>query len=193
MNDFEVRGHKNAMYRGVEDFTLSGYASMFDTWASIGGQFDERVMPGAFAKTLAEDDQVALWNHEDRYPLARRSAGSLELHEDSQGLHTLIRLDPKISYHNDLWQGVKNGTIRNMSFRFSVEPDGEEYTRDKSGRAKRTIHEARLFEVSPVTFPAYESTSISARAQRRVHEVSHPDLILRVQRLRLFADALRNI
>jgi len=99
MNDFEVRGHKNAMYRGVEDFTLSGYASMFDTWASIGGQFDERVMPGAFAKTLAEDDQVALWNHEDRYPLARRSAGSLELHEDSQGLHTLIRLDPKISYH----------------------------------------------------------------------------------------------
>lgn len=192
MSDFEVRGHKNAMYRGVQDFTLAGYAAMFNSWANIGG-FDERVMPGAFARTLVEDDCVALWNHEDRYPLARRSAGSLELHEDSQGLHTLIRLDPAISYHADLWAGVKSGVIKNMSFRFSVEPDGETYERDKHGRAKRTIHEAKLFEVSPVTFPAYESTSISARAQRRVHEVSHPDLVLRVQRLRLLAGALRSI
>jgi len=189
MSDFEVRGHKNAMYRGVQDFTLAGYAVVYGHWADIGN-FDERVMPGAFKRTLAEDDPVALWNHEDCYPLARRSAGSLELHEDAQGLHTLIKLDPAISYHNDLWAGVKNGTIKNMSFRFSVEPDGETYDRDKYGRAKRTITEARLYEVSPVTFPAYEATSISARAQRRVHEVSHPDLILRVQRLRLFADTL---
>ena len=141
MSDFEVRGHKNAMYRGVPDFTLAGYAVVYGHWANIGN-FDERVMPGAFKRTLAEDDPVALWNHEDRYPLARRSAGSLELHEEAKASY-LDTARSQISYHNDLWQGVKNGTIRNMSFRFSVEPDGEEYTRDKSGRAKRTIHEAR--------------------------------------------------
>ncbi len=190
MGDFELRAHKDGLHRGLQEFVLAGHAVVFNQWANIGGQFDERIMPGAFNRTLAEDDQVALWNHRDEFPLARRSTGSLDLRDDGEGLYCTIRLDPQVSYCHDLWHGVKNGTIRNMSFRFSVDADGEEYERDRYGRAKRTIHEARLYEVSPVTFPAYEATSISARAQLRVREVAHPDLILRVQRLRAFADTL---
>ena len=132
---------------------------------------------------------MALWNHDDRYPLARQSAGTLRLQEDPQGLHAEIKLNPEIGYHRDLWHAIKDGTVKGMSFRFSVPDGGEQYKRGSIGRARRTLTEVILYEVGPVTFPAYEATSISARTEQRVQEIMRPDLVLRARRLRLLAEA----
>jgi len=146
------------------DFTIRGYAVVWDSWAKIGGKFFERVSPGAFTETLQRDDQLALWNHSDQYPLGRKSSGSLNLIQDKHGLHSEIKLNPKISFHRDVFESVRSGVIRGMSFRFAVDENGEELTRDSSNDLRRTIKTATLFEVSPVTFPAYEQTTIDTRA-----------------------------
>jgi HK97 family phage prohead protease len=152
--------------------TLRGYAVVFNQWANIGGRFQERVSPGAFSQTLQENDQVALWNHSDQHPLGRRSAGTLKLLEDKHGLHAEIRLNPKISFHKDVFEAVKDGTIAGMSFRFSVPQGGETLERDERNGLRRTITAATLYEVSPVTFPAYSETEISARASEYLERMA---------------------
>lgn len=177
--------------RSAGEYVLGGYAAVFGRWATINDKLEERILPGAFAKTIKERDVVALWNHDDRYALARQSAGTLRLQEDSQGLHSEIKLNPEIQFHRDLWNSIKDGTVRGMSFRFSVPDGGEQYERGSIGRARRTLTQVTLYEVGPVTFPAYEATSISARTEQRVHEIMHPELVLRAKRLRLLAEAIR--
>lgn len=155
-------------------YVLDGYASVFGDWADIGGMFMERIMPGAFKKTLAEADQVALWNHNDQYPLGRKSMGTLELREDDHGLAFTIQLDDEIQYHRDAYLAARKGLIQGASFRFSVPGGKEDWDRDDDEQLRRTIRELRLFEVSPVTFPAYESTELQARAAEYLSAVEVP-------------------
>lgn len=147
-----------------DDYELRGYAAVFDTWSDIGGKFYERFMPGAFTKTINESDQVALWNHNDQYPLGRKSEGSLELSEDKHGLAFRVKLNPEIPSHKEVYLQTKNRLIKGASFGFSVVNNKEDWERDDEERLRRTIREVRLYEVSPVTFPAYEATELQARA-----------------------------
>ena len=147
-----------------DGYELHGYAAVFDTWSDIGGKFYERFMPGAFTKTINESDQVALWNHNDQYPLGRKSEGSLELSEDKHGLAFRVKLNPEIPSHKEVYLQTKNRLIKGASFRFSVVNNKEDWERDDEERLRRTIREVRLYEVSPVTFPAYEATELQARA-----------------------------
>ena len=123
-------------------YVLEGYASVFEDWADIGGMFFERIMPGAFKKTLAEADQVALWNHNDQYPLGRKSADTLELREDEHGLAFAIRLDPEIQYHRDAYLAAQKQLIKGASFRFSVPGGKEDWDRDDDEALRRTIRSA---------------------------------------------------
>lgn len=191
--DRETRSLDKTIFevRSAGEYTLGGYAAVFNSWTTINDRLEERILPGAFKKTIKKNDVLALWNHDDRYPLARQSAGTLRLLEDPQGLHAEIKLNPEIGYHRDLWNSIKDGTVRGMSFRFSVPDGGEQFERGGIGRAKRTLTEVDLYEVGPVTFPAYSQTSVSARTEQRVHELMHPELVLRARRLRLLARAFR--
>lgn len=179
MSDFEVRSLDKSIFEvaAAGKYVLGGYTAIYNRWETINDRLEERIMPGAFAKTIKERDVLALWNHDDRYPLARQSAGTLRLQEDPQGLHAEIKLNPEIQYHKDLWHAIKDGTVKGMSFRFTVPDGGEQYERGSIGRARRTLTQVTLYEVGPVTFPAYEATSISARTEQRVHEIMHPDLV----------------
>lgn len=126
----------------------------------LGGYF-EVIEPGAFLKSLLSNRTIfAFDQHNPEKPLANTKAGTLALEERKEGLKVRMRLDPEISYHKDLLLSVKRGNLGGMSFGFSVPPGGESW----SGNL-RTIHDMTLYEVSPVSLPAYEQSTISVRQQ----------------------------
>lgn len=142
---------------------IEGYAAVFNSETNIAGFFREVIKPGAFSKTIRERDQVALWNHDDGKPLARRSAGTLRLTEDANGL--LSSIEPgNTSWGMDAVEAIRRGDVQGMSFAFEVM--GETWVHsDGNDLSLREITEARLYEVSPVTFPQYEETSVYLRSQ----------------------------
>jgi HK97 family phage prohead protease len=157
-------------YRAADDPTagdsLEGYAAVFNQDADISGLWRERIRPGAFTDSLKRGDLVyALWNHDPSQVLARNvkpdgSRGGLRMHEDRSGLKVTIRpYDTPTG--REVLTLVREGGIDKMSFAFTVE---DEVWSRRDGVDVREITKARLFDVSPVTFPAYEGTSISARA-----------------------------
>lgn len=121
----------------------------------------ESIAPGAFSNTLAEDVR-ALIDHETRLVLGRNKAGTLELKEDARGLWGKVRLNPNDSDAMNLYERVKRGDVDQCSFGFQILDEETEFRDD--GSVHWTIREVKLFEVSICTFPAYEETSVSARA-----------------------------
>lgn len=144
---------------------LVGYAAVFNQWSDNLGVFyevREKIAPGAFAETLEADDQRALWNHNPDYVLARKSAKTLELREDNTGLWIEVT-PPATSWARDLMVSIDRGDVNQMSFQFEVLQDTFTYDRERD-IIYRTLEKVKLFEVSPVTFPAYPQTSVNVRA-----------------------------
>lgn len=142
---------------------LEGYAAVFDQLSLLlFGQFKERIERGAFAASLASDDVRSLWNHNADFPLGRTKAGTLRLAEDAHGLRTEID-PPQTTMGRDAVESIRRGDVDQMSFAFDVLPNGDEWEQGPDELLIRTIKKVRLYEVSPVTFPAYPSTSIQAR------------------------------
>jgi Escherichia/Staphylococcus phage prohead protease len=160
---------------GTERF--DGHAAVFDTRTAIGNPlkwgFYEEIARGAFTKTLQEGDSRFLIDHDSFYVVARVSAGTLNLREDSVGLHVDSALDTELSYVKDLKINLRNKNITGMSFGFYVVRDdwNTETIETKDGMSVevevRIIQEVRLIEVSAVTFPAYEETDAGLRAALR--------------------------
>lgn len=140
---------------------LSGYAAVFDQLSVVlYGMFRERIERGAFASTIG-DDIRALWNHDTNYPLGRSKAGTLALAEDSHGLR--VEIDPPDTQAGrDAVESIRRGDVDQMSFAFDVLEDT--WDQDEQGQLIRTLRKVKLYEVSPVTFPAYTGTTVSARA-----------------------------
>lgn len=149
-------------YEGDGSGKLVGHAAVFDAPTEIAGAFQERIDPGAFADSIKEDDIRALFNHDPNYVLGRNTAGTLLLKEDKKGLH--IEVDPpETQWAKDLMTSIKRNDIDQMSFGFQVIK--EEWTAgDKGEQDMRTLKKVRLFDVSPVTFPAYEGTDVAVRS-----------------------------
>lgn len=145
---------------------LRGYASVFNREAVIGRMFVEKVSPGAFANTIKTDDVRALINHNSMYVLGRSKNGTLRMSEDDHGL--MIEIDPPdTSFAKDLLVSVNRGDISQMSFSF--EALEEEWAKGENGQPDvRTLVKVRLWDVSPVTYPAYEQTSVAVA--KRSHE-----------------------
>lgn len=158
---FKIKDDISLRMSEDEENTLYGHAAVFNTWADIGGMFRERIAPGAFKRTLKEADVRALYNHDPNYVLGRNKAGTLNLKEDDKGLYFEVAL-PDTTYAKDLKESVKRGDINQNSFGFMVIKDDWKYRDD--GTAERTIQEARLFDVSVVTYPAYEETDVKLRS-----------------------------
>ena len=149
---------------------VSGYACLFNTPVTIAGLFEETVRPGAFAASLARRDDVrALFNHDRNYPLARVANGTLRLSEDARGLKWEADLaDTTVA--RDLAANIEAGVITQCSYAFLARR--EEWD-ERPDLPLRTVVEADLFDVSAVTVPATDSTTISVkRAARRLLKVS---------------------
>lgn len=145
---------------------LAGYAAVFNQWTTIqdwwGEAWLECVAPGAYAKTIGEADIRALFNHDPNIVLGRNRAGTLELTEDGTGLRNVIR-PPDNAWGRPVLDAVQRGDVTGQSIKFQVVQEKWERPQKRGDLAKRTIIEARLFDVGPVTFPAFEQTSVSAR------------------------------
>ena len=143
---------------------LRGYAAVFNQETTIGDFFREVILPGAFAAAVARDDVRADFNHEPNLVLGRTKAGTLRLREDDHGLAYEVDL-PDTSYARDLAVSVDRGDVSQSSFMFDVTGEAWDYPAAGSGQLPlRKITGVKLYDVAPVTFAAYESTSVSARA-----------------------------
>lgn len=148
---------------------LTGLAVRFDSPTQIGAPgwgFRERFAPGAFSKTLQERDVVLLDNHDASKPVARKSAGTLNLSQ-SDGLRwSAVPADT--SYARDMRANIRAKNYGGCSFGFqAVKEDWLDDAGNPSNSAagtQRVVREAKLFEVSVCTFPAYGDTEVSARS-----------------------------
>lgn len=151
-------------FRAIEDSNglrhIVGYAAVFNTLSEEMCGFREKIAPGCFAKTIKEDDIRALWNHDSNHVLGRNKSGTLTLSEDERGLKIDI-LPPDAQWARDLMTSIERGDIDQMSFGFRTVAqlwEGE-YPEEI-----RTLVEVKLFDVSPVTFPAYPDTEVGLRS-----------------------------
>ena len=147
-----------------DGFTLEGYGAVFNSPTEINsweGNFEERIAPGAFAKTLQERKPVVQFDHGHDIATGSVPIAAIEdIREDKRGLFVRARMfdNPRVE---PIRQAIAGGAIDGMSFRFRV--TREEW--DDSGPLPvRTIKELDLFELGPVVFPAYESTSVGVRS-----------------------------
>lgn len=157
----EIRNNSQKLDFTPESRLVSGYALVFESESNDLGGFTEVISKDALQGVLEKSDVLALLNHnEDRGVLARSSygEGSLVLEIDEVGLKYLFEA-PKTALGDELLEGLKRGDIRNSSFAFTVAEDNWEKRND--GTILRTITKIdQLFDVSPVTFPAYNATSV---------------------------------
>ena len=140
---------------------IVGHAAVFDSLSEDLGGFREKVAPGAFAASIASDDIRALFNHNPDHVLGRNGeAGTLRLAEDDKGLAIAIDT-PDTQVARDLVTSIERGDISQMSFGFRTIGDEWQMV---DGENVRTLQAVKLFDVSPVTFPAYLQTDVAARS-----------------------------
>lgn len=160
---------------------IGGYAATFNQEAS-GLNFREMIAPGAFTRTLQMQDPIFLLvNHNtEGLPLASTQSQTLRLSEDSIGLRMEADLDPANPFSAALASALTRGDVNKMSFAFTVAPNGD--TREAG---LRTLTDLDLYEVSIVTWPAYDSTSASMRtaeeAEKEAAELRQSQLKLKLQ------------
>lgn len=139
---------------------IVGYAAVFNAMSADLGGFQEKIQRGAFSQSILADDIRALFNHDPNYVLGRNISGTLELSEDEQGLRIRVKV-PNTSWARDLMESIRRGDINQMSFGFQTVKDLWE---EREKKVVRTLQQVKLFDVSPVTYPAYPQTSAAVRS-----------------------------
>lgn len=169
-NDIELRSAtiKEVRVATADDgsHSVSGYAILFNSdsvvmFAPSKGLFTETVNPGALTRTLVENpDILCLRDHKQELLLGRTTSGTLTLRTDATGLYFTCSL-PATSSGNDIAESLRRGDIDSCSFGMNVVDDV--WSHDGQGNVRRTILDLDLFEISIVSFPAYEATSAALR------------------------------
>ena len=158
---------------------IFGHAAIFDSLSENLGGFRELIKPGAFTKAVQQDDIRALFNHNADHILGRNKSGTLALSEDGRGLAIEIT-PPDTTIGRDVLKSIERGDISQMSFGFTVRAGGEQWTEDENGDTIRILSDLKLFDVSPVTFPAYPQTDVAVRSltdyrTRQVDQANQPN------------------
>lgn len=161
--NFEVR----AMNDEAHGNFLEGVPIVYDSWTDLGW-YDEMIDRGALAETDLRDVRFLINHNTDMIPLARsrnnNENSTMQLSVDDEvGMKIRVNLDTENNADaRALYSAVERGDISGMSFMFTVDSDTwENEDTDHPQRHIRSIK--RVLEVSAVTFPAYEATSIQAR------------------------------
>lgn len=155
IDDIEVRAEGDSL-------RFAGHVAKFNRWSEDLG-FREQIAPGAFRKTAQEADIRFLFNHDPNFVLGRTRSGTATVREDETGLFVEGEA-PNTQWARDLHESVKRGDINQGSFGFRTIRDSW-----NERRTERTLEEVALFDVSIVTFPAYQDTDLSARAAFHAH------------------------
>ena len=169
----EIRGISYRATVSEESRHVEGYALLFnvDSRAMWGGDLIERIAPTALEGVLEKSDILCLMNHDERRGVLARyrmGEGSLKLEVDEKGLKYSFDA-PNTPLGDELIESLKRGDISESSFAFTVEDD--HWERKEDGSYVRTILKfERLYDVSPVYYPAYEDTSVALRSIEALKE-----------------------
>ena len=141
------------------DMTVEGYAAVFDTVTNLG-YMKEVIDRNAF-DNADMSDIVMKYNHEDSVlPMARTRGGSLQFNVDDHGLKIRANL-PDTTVNKDIFTLIKEGVLNKMSFAFTVANEEYDYETD----TRKILAFDKIFDVSVVDVPAYETTEIYARSK----------------------------
>lgn len=145
----------------AEERAIEGYFAVFDGTYELWPGATESIDRNAFEGEL-EGDVRALIDHNTRLVLGRTIAGTLELRVDAHGLWGRIVINTDDGDAMNLYARVKRGDVSQCSFGFEI-LDEERTIDENTGDVHWLIKRVKLYEVSVCTFPAYQSTNVSAR------------------------------
>ena len=152
---FETREQDNDLY-------ISGYFAVFGSTYEIWEGMSESIDSHAFDDQLNEDIR-ALIDHETRLVIGRTKAGTLQLRVDDTGLWGDVKINRNDVDAMNVYERVKRGDVDQCSIGFEII---DEDVSSIDNKTHWTIKEVKLYEVSIVTFPAYEETCVSARKRQ---------------------------
>ena len=178
----------------ADGLTLDGYGATFGDWTEIhdrAGPFMEQIAPGAFKRTIGQRTPVLQFDHGAHPLIGSIPLGRItSISEDDHGLRIRARL-------SDNWlvepvrDAIRDGAVTGMSFRFRVVSDQWDA---RDGIDHRTITEVELYEVGPVVFPAYDTTSVGVRSRQTALALADPEVRREVASLlTLGTDDIRNL
>jgi HK97 family phage prohead protease len=154
---------------------IAGYAAVFFNSADHGTEYNlwsniyERINPAAFNRAIQErQDTVGLFNHDDNYLLGRVANGTLSLSVDSIGLRYEITVNDQDDDHKRVMAKIERGDLRGSSFSFV--PTSVTYMTE-GDKEVREIMDCDLYDVCPVTMPAYEATTTALRSDQQRAEI----------------------
>lgn len=191
MNDVMVQRDTDNLVRQInfrakasDGLTLDGYGAVFNEWTDISdfaGEYRERILPGAFKRTLGMRTPVLQFDHGAHPLIGSIPLGRItSISEDAHGLRVKAKL-------SDNWlvepvrDAIRDGGVTGMSFRFRVVD--EEWSRGKDGVDERSISEIELYEVGPVVFPAYEQTTVGVRSRDALQALTDPEVRSEIARI----------
>lgn len=172
---------------------VTGYAALFDVEYDLG-PFTEVIRSSAFSEANMTDI-VALFNHDDNIVLGRTSSGTLEVEVDDIGLKYTVTL-PDSPQGQSVYESIRRGDVTQSSWAFVLPPGDEgqkwndEMRGDKKIKYRQITKVARVFDVSPVTYPANPDTSVAARSMPQENEeptqlFTYLDATLRLREIEL--------
>ena len=190
MSDFEKRIVQMVEVRADESGakTLTGYAAVFNSPTSIGDYFIEQIAPGAFSDAI-KGDVRCLYNHDRDHVLGRTKAGTLRLVEDAKGLRFEVDL-PNTTTGKDVGTLVERGDVSGCSFNFRATKQTWDDTVDPP---LRTLEKLEIDEISIVTFPAYDDTSVGVRSLEAVRTEAEAAKIAEQRKAENAAAAARRV
>ncbi len=149
----------------MDDYYITGYAAKFNSETDLG-YLREIILQGAFDEVM-NDDVRALKNHDENILLGRTKSKTAEIGTDEIGLWYRVKLDSRNSDHMNLYYSIERGDISESSFAFVIKE--QSFVKGENGQSnlRKIMKIERLFDVSPVTYPAYKNTSINASVALR--------------------------
>lgn len=176
MKNFEMRMNPTSISTSEDGkMYCEGLVNGTETWShemGIHRKFVEKVKKGTFTRAIQNAPRIDfLAEHDSTKLLASTENGSLELFEDSEGLKMRAEICPT-SYGKDMYELMKSGMVRHMSFGFKSLKD--KWEKRANGLYERTIEDMKLIEVSVVRNPAYAMSGISARNIEVIEDVEIP-------------------
>lgn len=173
VNNIELRSTETIKAVDNEKMIVEGYALRFNTLSNDLGGFVETISPQALEDADLSDVRCLI-DHDPSKVLGRTTSETLSLKVDDEGLYFRCRL-PDTSYSRDLYENIRLGNINQCSFGFVLDEDGDTVERRDDGLFKRTLNRIRsLFDVSVVTYPAYNDTDV-APALRSIEKVKEKE------------------
>ena len=169
------------MRASEEKMTVEGYAVVFDEVTDLGW-IKEVIDRNAF-EGADMSDIVMKYNHENSVlPMARTRGGSLKFEIDDHGMRIRAKL-PDTSVNRDIFTLIKEGVLSKMSFAFTIRNEEYDYETD----TRKILAFDKIFDVSVVDVPAYESTEIYARSKEEYQEEKRKYEVLKLAKRKALA------